>query len=381
MDNTDEGSSRFSDIAPTSDSLRRAAGIAVKDSLKVQAGEKVLIITNPVKSVLDIAHAVYDACVEAHSLPTMIVQGVKKQTDCAEDVVITAFDSQPDVVISLSANKMGKDKDGIRTPYEWDGTFYDHIFHYQLYGARTLRAFWSPSVNASIFENTVPIDYQLLKRRCARLKETLDKAVRVRVTNPLGTDIEIGVSGREALCDDGDFAAPGKGGNLPAGEVFVSPVVGDSDGIIVFDGSISVNEGDIVIRTPIRATVKNGFVTDISGGEEAARLLRTVEGAERESLKLEAEGNLPRGKGEFYARNARNLGELGIGLNPNAVIVGNMLQDEKAFGTCHFAIGHNYNADASALIHLDGLVTKPTIVAIMPGGSQVVIEKDGVLQE
>jgi len=77
-------------------------------------------------------------------------------------------------------------------------------------------------------------------------------------------------------------------------------------------------------------------------------------------------GKLPRGSGEIYAKNARNIGELGIGLNPRATISGNMLEDEKAFSTCHFAVGHNYDEDAPALIHLDGLVKNPTITALYP---------------
>ncbi len=372
--------SRFGSFAPAPEALARAAAIAVKDSLKVQSGEKVIIITNPVKDVLEISQAIFDAVCEVGGHPSIIIQTVKKQTDSAEDCVISAFESQPDVLISLSANKMGKDKEGIRVPYEWDGAYYDHVFHYQLYGAKTLRAFWSPSVNRGIFETTVPIDYPLLKKRCQKIKDVLDQALRIRVTNALGTDIEVGVQGRNAMSDDGDFSRPGKGGNLPAGEVFISPVVGDSEGTIVFDGSISINEGDIVIKTPIKAVISKGFVTQISGGDEAASLLRTIEGAESQARRMEAEDALPAGKGEIYAKNARNLGELGIGLNPQAGIIGNMLQDEKAFGTCHFAIGHNYDSDAPALIHLDGLVSKPTITAILAGGKEVLIEAEGILK-
>jgi leucyl aminopeptidase (aminopeptidase T) len=72
---------------------------------------------------------------------------------------------------------------------------------------------------------------------------------------------------------------------------------------------------------------------------------------------------------------------LGIGLNPAARISGNMLEDEKAFSTCHFAIGQNYDDDAPSLIHLDGLVKNPTITAFMPDGSKRVIEQNGVLLE
>ena len=80
------------------------------------------------------------------------------------------------------------------------------------------------------------------------------------------------------------------------------------------------------------------------------------------------------------ARNAKSLGELGIGLNPAATVVGNMLEDEKAFRTCHFAIGANYDEDAPALIHLDGLVSRPTIVAVAPDGRETVIEEEGELR-
>ena len=78
---------------------------------------------------------------------------------------------------------------------------------------------------------------------------------------------------------------------------------------------------------------------------------------------------------------ARNIGELGIGLNPAARISGRMLEDEKAFRTCHFAVGMNYDDDAPSLIHLDGLVKSHTITAVFEDGSERVIEREGELEE
>ena len=95
---------------------------------------------------------------------------------------------------------------------------------------------------------------------------------------------------------------------------------------------------------------------------------------------MEAEGRLPPGQGAEYGRNARNLGELGIGLNPAALVTGNMLEDEKVHRTCHVAIGSNYDEDAPALIHLDGLVHRPTIVARLADGSTRVLLEDGELR-
>ena len=67
-----------------------------------------------------------------------------------------------------------------------------------------------------------------------------------------------------------------------------------------------------------------------------------------------------------------------IGLNPQAKIVGNMLCDEKVYRTCHIAIGANYDDDAKALIHLDGLIKNPTITA-WTGNRKRVLMKDGEL--
>ena len=250
-------------------------------------------------------------------------------------------------------------------PYVLNGNKINNTFHY-LMETKKCRSFWSPSITEDMFIRTVPIDYPGLKDNCRRLKALLDKAVRMQITAPGGTDLSVGLAGRSTFEDDGDFSAPGAGGNVPAGEVFISPELGTSCGTIVFDGSISVKSGDIVIHHPIKATVDKGFVTKLNTEEspEAVILAETIEQGAK-------------AKDPVYAKNARNLGEIGIGLNPAAEITGNMLEDEKAFHTCHIAIGQNYDEDAPALIHLDGLVRNPTIELYFEDGSSKAILKDG----
>jgi len=360
------------------EAVARAARIAVERSLRLQTGEKILIVTNPQREVFEIACAVYDAAVDLGASPSLIVQGVKSQTDYAEEAVISAFDSKPDAFVSLSAEKLGKDRGGIATPYDWNGTEYDHIFHYQLRGARTLRAIWSPGLTRAMFAKTVPIDYDALAQRCAKVAAALEGAESVRITNENGTDISIGLAGRKPRVDDGDFSKPGEGGNLPAGEVFISPALGSATGVIVFDGSIAAASGCILIREPIRCYVEGGFVVAIEGGAEARELEASLARGEEAARNLERSGSFSHEKAAVYIRNARAIGELGIGLNPAAEIGGNMLEDEKAFRTCHFAIGSNYDDDAPALIHLDGLVSRPDIVAIK-AGREIPIERKGEL--
>ncbi len=41
-------------------------------------------------------------------------------------------------------------------------------------------------------------------------------------------------------------------------------------------------------------------------------------------------------------KNADNIAEIGLGTNPVAKIIGNVLEDEKVHGTCHVALGDNH---------------------------------------
>ncbi|MDR2313644.1 MAG: aminopeptidase [Spirochaetaceae bacterium] len=365
---------------PADPVLAEAARIACSGVLKIQGGEQVLIITNPEQEVETISRALYAGALERGGVPVLVIQGKKTQLDFADPAVIAAFRAKPQVVISVSAEKLGKDRAAIASPYEHGGEQYDHIFHLQLYGEKSCRSFWSPGLTVESFTRTIPIDYAELGRRCAAINRVLSQALSVHVRAPGGTDITLGLRGRCAKADDGDFSRPGAGGNLPAGESFISPENGTARGLIVFDGSISLYDRDAIITEPIRCEVSGGFVTGISGGKDAQALLETISLAERDALEYEKAGKLPRGQGGIYKRNARSIGELGIGLNPRARITGNMLEDEKAFRTCHFAIGHNYDNDAPALIHLDGLVREPTVTACLADGSSVVLEEGGELQ-
>ncbi len=351
----------------------------VNDVLKVKKGETALIIANPDTNL--IAQELYTSLIEADARPVLIFQKKKTSMDFAEPAVIGALKSEPQIIMSISALKLGKDKEALSNPYTTeDGTTFDNIFDYLLYGKKCSRAIWTPGLTEDMYNRTVMIDYRLLGERCSAICKKYENAVSVHVTAPGGTDVTVGVEGRHGLVDNGDFSEPGKGGNIPAGEVFISPVVGTTEGTIVFDGSMTFSDGDALLKTPINVKVEKGFVSAVTGGDEAKRLLKDITAAEIESLAMAAQKKFTPDTAELYARNARNIGELGIGLNPAASIMGNMLEDEKAFRTCHFAIGENYDGDANALIHFDGVVRNPSITITYANGGTCQILKDGELQ-
>lgn len=356
----------------------------VQNVCKIKKNERVLIIANP--STAAISQEIYTASNEAGAKTVLMFQNAKTSFDNAEEEVLAAIASNPDVCFSISEIKLGKDPHTTAHPVkDENGTEYQSQFDYLMEGKKTMRGVWTPGITQDMYNRTVNIDYKELKNRCEKLGKFFKNAVSIHVTAPGGTDISIPVYKRNLMNDDGDFSKPGTGGNIPAGEVFISPVVGDGktsgcEGTIVYDGSMTFSDGDSIIETPIVCKVNKGYVTEISGGEEAKRLLKTISEAENRAIAYEAEGKIPEGMGSVYKKNARNIGELGIGLNPCAQITGNMLEDEKAFRTCHFAIGENYDNDAPSLIHLDGVVRNPTIVIIYEDGSTKTILTEGSLQ-
>ena len=357
--------------------LARGAGVAVRDVLAVKKDERVLIITNPGEDTQGISMAIYDAVLEQKGAPILMFQREKGQFDFAEEEVVKALATNPDIGLSISKDRLGKDRYGLKHGYKGKRR-YDHIYDV-LYGEKMLRGFWSPGITKDMFSRTVPIDYARLRSDSARLRKVLMSSDTVRVEAPGGTDITIGVRGREAHLEDGDFRKPGKAGNIPSGEVYVSPVVGTTNGVISFDSSMVLNVGEVIIKRPIVATVRGGFITELSGGKEADALQYSIKEGEKKARENGKKGLLKASLVEKYAKNASSIGELGIGLNRKARIVANMLEDEKVYGTCHFAVGSNYDGDAEALIHLDGLVNSPTITAISSSGKETAVMENGKL--
>lgn len=370
--------------------VEKSAFVVMRDVIAVKKDEKVLIITNPEDDVFTISRALYTATEKLGGKPTLIVQPVKTLLDYAEKSVVGAISTEPDVILSISQNKLGKDEAGMTHPYTYKGKEYTSMFDLLLGGKKCTRSFWTPGITTDMFLRTANIDYKQLQKRCAILCEKFKNAVSVHVTAPGGTDIKIPVNGRSPFSDDGYFSTGGAGGNIPAGEVFISPVVGGSEGRIVFDGSMSITGGDIAIKEPIICDVANGFVTAVYNAvsgpsspapqeSEAGKLLASITGSEQKARKMAQDGIFSKEKAASYERNSRGIGELGIGLNPAAKITGNMLEDEKAFHTCHFAIGENYDGDGDTFIHLDGVVRNPTIVITYADGTSFTVEKDGEL--
>ncbi len=363
--------------------LNRAAQVAVDQVLAVKKKERMVVVTNPEVDGLTISSALCDAAAAKGADTCLLVQPRRTSLDTASDAVIHAIRSEPDIVLSISADKMGKDRFGLEKAYRFKNAkgSWPHIFNALLDTGR-IRSFWSPSVTVDTFVRTVPVDYAQMSRDARKMQRALTNADRLRISAPGGTDIEFGLRGRTAFLDDGNFRKPGKGGNIPAGEAYISPALYDGAGTLVFDGSLAVADGGgaFVPRKPVTCEVEGGLVTHVSGGAGVERFEKSLRLGQKAAQKMKGVKGWSARRIAQWERNARHLGELGIGLNPAARITGNMLEDEKILGTCHIAIGANYDHDADAFIHLDCIVKAPTITAISPHGrTRSIMDKGRIL--
>lgn len=196
-----------------------------------------------------------------------------------------------------------------------------------------------PGVTEAIMVRCMNADYQQIADRTHRLCAAMAETQMIRVSAPGGTEITLPMKGRQPIASTGLFRERGQFGNLPTGEAYLAPLEGESNGVVVVDGSMA---GIGVVSQPIRIFVKDGQAADISGGPEAAQLVALL---------------------EPHGREGRNVAEFGIGTNDRAQLSGVILEDEKVMGTIHIAFGDNKSMGGRVRVasHLDGLVKKPTV--------------------
>ncbi|MEM3397202.1 MAG: aminopeptidase [Thermoplasmata archaeon] len=358
--------------------LKKSALAITKNVLDIKQDERVLIITNPSRDVLTISTAIYNSCLKTSAKPVICIQQRKTQVDFMEKIVRKAIETEPEVVMSISELKLGKDEEALVNPYIVNGKEYTNIFDAYM-AMKKIRTIWTPGITREIFERAVDIDYAKMRSDAEKLAKMFEGAESVRIQSKNGTDVEIGIAGRKAKKDDGNYSTPGTGGNIPAGEVYLSPAIEKTNGIVVVDGSISTYWGDVVTERPVKVEFRDGFGEKITGGKDAKLLQKSIAITRNKVKEMEKNGKFDRDKAEIYMKNATHLGEIGIGLNHSAIISGNMLEDEKVYGTCHLAIGANYDEDAPALNHYDCLIKKPTI-CLLRKGEWIPIMKNGVLK-
>ena len=118
------------------------------------------------------------------------------------------------------------------------------------------------------------------------------------------------------------------------------------NGKIVIDGSWESN----LVDEPVELIVEDGLIVDVKGGAIAANIRQEF-------------GEAARRLGAKNREDVWTVAEFGFGMNPQARLQGNVLEDEKKLGTCYFSLGDNTSlgGKSSVGIHIPGVLRDASV--------------------
>ena len=298
--------------------------------------EKLLIITDDQK--FEIGHTLYQWASQVYDT-TLCVMPPRAAHGAEPTDLIAGAMLQADVVFVATTMSMFHSR-ARRAAVQTGHTRYVNMVDY------IPQMFYEGGLTADFEEIT-----RVLDRICPHFQGSI-----FELTAPGGTHLICGVEGRPAIIDYGRSFRAGQSSSPPNAEIALGPVEGTANGVIVVDGSIPhplIN----LLEEPITLRVKDGSITEITGGRQAD-IFREILAA-------------------YNDERVYNIGELGLPVNPLNKVCGLMLVDEGAYGTLHIGIGNNlsFGGHVEAPVHID-LVIRDVTCKI--DGRE--ISRDGELQ-
>lgn len=175
-----------------------------------------------------------------------------------------------------------------------------------------------PGVERRMEDTSLKSDYLKVRKYALAIKKILNNVTAAEVEFSNGDNLFLDLRNRLPLADLGECSQTGQSINLPSGETCIVPYEAAADEIEKFGKSKT--KGFLPVKyndETIRYSIKNNYINEVIG-----------KGIKKEEMQK-----------FFNERKCRsNIAELGIGCNPNAVVTGNILEDEKVPGL-HIAYG------------------------------------------
>ena len=183
-------------------------------------------------------------------------------------------------------------------------------------GNKKLRHMCLTGMNVDMMVRTIGrVDYPNLEKFLQLVTKKTQSAKHMRITTPAGTDVEFNNEpGRKIQMNIGYADNPGS--YMLTGSIGWSPNFESINGTIVFDGS-AYPFG--ILKEPIRLTIKKGEIIQIDGGKEATEFEKWLK--------------------NFNHPQMLKLAHLDYGFNPGARLTGDILEDERIWGSTEWGIG------------------------------------------
>jgi leucyl aminopeptidase (aminopeptidase T) len=313
--------------------LDRAVKTVVRQCMGISPGEEVLVVCNPVTEEIGALMRIEAQGEGADA--TLAVISERDSAAAEPPRPVAAAMAAADVVLAPTIQSLS------------------HTAARKVASEEGVRIGSLPGVTEEMLGRLMTGDLEEIRRRGWAVVTALNRGSEARITCPNGSNLRIGLEGRLGIVDAGELGNRAAFGNLPCGEGFIAPLEGTTEGTLVVDGSIA-SLG--LLEAPVSLTIREGHLVEATGEDGAALMdLLTVHGPD-----------------------GTNVAELGIGTNEEAILTGNILEDEKILGTCHLAFGASaaIGGTVQVPVHLDCVVLEPTIEidgeTIVSGGDLLV---------
>ncbi len=298
--------------------LERAVRAIVRDCLGVREGEQVLVICNP--ATIGLGTRLRGEAGTAGADAVLMLMTERDSHAAEPPAPVAAAMAAADVVLAPTVQSLS------------------HTAARKAASEAGARIATLPGATEEMLARVMSADMAGLRRKGTAIAELLSAGAEARITCANGSDLRLGLGGREAIADAGDLTAPRAFGNLPCGEGFIAPIEGTAAGTLVVDGTIAAIG---TVADPIELRIEAGHLVGASG-PEGERLLELL---------------------SAHGEHGTNVAELGIGTNEKAELTGNLLEDEKILGTCHVAFGASaaIGGTVQVPVHLDCVVMRPAV--------------------
>jgi leucyl aminopeptidase (aminopeptidase T) len=306
-----------------------SAMVTVRDCLALRAGERLVVVTDTMQP-LSVGEALFAAARVLGAEPSlMIISPRRSRAEGIPPPVAEAMKQADAMVLYTSP------------PISWSQAVRDA----QNQGTRLatlLLSDWNkpetvqPNLIEASFVRGVHEETLQIAELTRKISEMVERAKSAQITSPGGTHLTMQLGNKVSVLD-GLATEPGQYGQLPAGTFAVAPKPKSANGIVVVDVSIPPLG---ILQEPITIEVRESMITSIKGGAEADRLQNHLE-----SFKDPTVYNCP--------------AEWGFGTNPNVIVSGNFLEEERILGWAHIAIGDDMRFDGGTVkspVHLDGML-------------------------
>jgi leucyl aminopeptidase (aminopeptidase T) len=311
--------------------IQKGARIVIADCLGGKPEETLLVVTDPPERA--IGEALYREAIELGLSAHMIIMPATGRSG-----------AEPTAIV---ANAM-KNADIVVCPTKFSLT---HTSARKAACEEGARIATMPEITEEMFSHgAITADYREVAALSDRLTAVLTAGEMVRIEKE-GRVLELSIRGRKGVSSNGLYHSKGSSGNLPTGEAYIAPLEGTAEGVVLIDGSLAEFG---LVSGPLEIRIEKGLAVEFNGPE--AHWLEERLGPGPAS---------------------RNLGELGLGTNKKARLIGNLLEDEKVYGTAHVAFGSNatFGGAVSAGVHIDGII----LGAVVSVDGQVVVRDGEIL--